>query len=219
MKILNLEQGSGEWLKARLGVVTASEIDALVSPTGKVRTGQGPHSYLCRKVSEKVLGWVPPDAHTWNMEQGNLVESHARGWLAFEYDLDIRQVGFCVSDDGLSGCSPDGLIGEDGGVEIKAPTPPVQTEYLLAGELPEKYVLQVQYSLWVTQRKWWIFCSYNLQLSPLFIRVEPDPKIQAAISEAMADFAPKFHEAVKRIKTMKQEFYASKEAQHEANSR
>jgi len=214
VKIIDVKQGSGEWLTARLGKITASEIDCLVSPTGKVRTGDGPYRYLCRKVSERVLGWSAEDAGSFAMNQGSIVECEARPWFQFEYGLDIQTAGFCVTDDGRCGCSPDGLIGDHGGLEIKSPTPPVHMEYLLGGVVPLDYVLQVQFSLWVTGRQWWKFLSYSRQLPPLVVHVTPDPAIQEAISKAVASFAIKFDETVAKVSDMKREFFASKEAEH-----
>lgn len=220
MKILNVKQGSPEWLAARLGKVTASEINTLVSPTGKVRTGQGPHTYLCRKVAEKVLGWTQEDAGSFAMGQGSIMEHEARPWFAFEYGLDVAAVGLCLTDDERYGCSPDGLIGADGGLEIKCPTPPVHMEYLLNGLfVPEDYLLQVQFSLWVTGRKWWNFLSYSRQLPPLVVHVTPDQKIQAAITTAISEFSVKFDMAVVEVTESRNKFFASKEAQSEANSR
>lgn len=192
MKILTCAQGSTEWSAARLGVVTASEADALVSPEGKVRTGAGPRSYLFRKLAEKVMGYAGDSGSTFNMDNGAMLEKIALPWYSFTYDTEIQRVGFCLSDDGRTGCSPDGLIGEDGGIEVKSPTAPIHLEYLLEGVVPKEYRCQVQFSLWVTQRKWWTFISYSRHLPSLVLTVGPDPKFQEAITEAVVEFNAEF---------------------------
>jgi hypothetical protein len=143
MNIIDCKQGTPEWLAARLGKVTASEIGALVSPLGKVRTGDGPRTYLYKKLAEKILGVPGSDFTSFGMEQGVIVESEARAWFAFENNVSVREVGFCESDDGHIGFSPDGLIGEDGGIEIKSPQPAKHIEYLLNGVVPEDILAEV----------------------------------------------------------------------------
>jgi hypothetical protein len=200
MKIIDAKQNSEAWLRARLGKVTASEADALISPEGKVRTGAGPHSYLCHKVAEKVLGYsVDTFQGSRATDQGNIIETMGLPWYSFAFDTPLTRVGFCETDDGRAGCSPDSLIGEDGGLELKSPQPPAHVEYLLAGVVPKDYRIQVQFSLWVTRRKWWKFVSYSSQFESLVVHVEPDPLLQEAISESLAKFAPLFDAAVARV--------------------
>jgi hypothetical protein len=115
----------------------------------------------------------------------------------------VREVGFCQSDDGRIGFSPDGLIGEDGGIEIKSPQPAKHIEYLLNGVVPEDYVLQVQFSLYVSGRAWWKFLSYSRQFPALVVHVEPDAKLQAAIGTALEIFRCGFDASLTRITAMK----------------
>lgn len=210
MKILAMPQGSSEWATARLGVVTASEADALVSPEGKVRTGQGPRTYLFRKLAEKIMGYAGDDGSTYQMDQGAILEKIALPWYSFQFDTQLNRVGFCLSDDGRTGCSPDALIGEDGGLEIKCPSTPVHLQYLLDGVVPKDYVIQVQFSLWVTQRRWWKFVSYSRHLPALVVHVEPDVKLQNSIAIALAGFAVDFDTCLNDVRA-KQEAEAPKE--------
>lgn len=189
---------------ARCGVVTASEADALVSPEGKVRTGAGPRSYLFRKLAEKVMGYAGDSGSTFNMDNGAMLEKIALPWYSFTYDTEIQRVGFCLSDDGRTGCSPDGLIGEDGGIEVKSPTAPIHLQYLLEGIVPKDYVIQVQFSLWVTKRKWWKFVSFNKSLPALVLHVEPDAKIQASITEAVDWFTRSFDDALSMVRALQE---------------
>ena len=202
-----MAQGSTSWYSARLGVVTASEADALVSPTGKIRTGAGVDTYLYKKVAEKVLGWSAEQLEGYAVIQGKLIETIAIPWFEFEYSLKVARPGFCASDDGRCGFSPDGILPDGSGLEIKSPQPPNQIRYLLENKIPEEYVVQIQYSLYVSKEPQWTFCSYSMTLPPLVIHVEPDPKIQDAIHAAlyhpMNGFLSRFDAALATITAMK----------------
>ena len=218
MKYINCEQGGKEWLAARLGVVTASEMDALVSPEGKVRTGQGPESYVYRKVCERILGFAP-EASSWAMEQGSIMENEARPWYAFTNEVDVKTVGLLTTDDGKMGASPDGLVGEDGGIEIKCFQPAKSLEVLLKNEVPKEYVMQIQTSLFVSGRKWWDFLSYSRQFPQVVIRCYPSPDHQAAIKTAMAKFTASFDAACDKINAMRAAENAIKQAAYEDEMR
>lgn len=219
MKILECEQGSGEWLKARLGILTASTLDALVTPEGKLRTGQGPETYLYRKLCERLLGFSTEFSGSYDMEQGQVLEREARGWYAFERNLDVREVGMCLTDDGRVGASPDGLIGEDGGIEIKCFAPENALRTLLTCDVPKDYVVQVQTSLWVTGRAWWDFLSYSRQWPAFVLRVEPDAKMQKAIGDAIETFYAKFDPLCARIIAIRDAENSAKEAAYLASGK
>lgn len=192
MIIHDCKQGSTEWLAKRAGIVTASEFDALVTPTFKARTGKGPETYLYLKLAEKCMGIPQQFGGSAPMEQGNILENEAIPFYSFHHNVEIKRVGFVTTDDGRYGCSPDGLIGDDGGIEIKCPLPGLHLKYLVKGEVPEDYIAQVHFSMFVTGRPWWIFNSYNRQFPPLVLRVDRDEKIQTAIREAADAFMELF---------------------------
>lgn len=203
MKIINVTQGSGEWLRARAGVITASEFDSLMTPLWKKREGEMPQNYILRKIAERCMGLPLSDASGWALEQGAILESEAIPWLEFTYNLSVQRVGFITTDDSLIGCSPDGLLGEDGGLEIKCPQPVAHLKYLLAGGLPREHVAQVHGSMYVTGRRWWKFVSYSRQFPPVVVTVERDEaiiaKIDAVIGEALAELEAKY-ETVRALK-------------------
>ena len=202
MKIHDVEQGSVEWLLLRSTMPTASEFDALVSPLGKVRTGEGPATYLAKKVAEAWQGGPLPSFSSYATEQGTILESaDAVPWFEFEFNTTVRRVGFITTDDGKCGCSPDGLLDDDCGLEIKAPQAHTHTRYLLDGVLPSDYVLQVQGSMFVTGFKRWKFLSWRRGFPPLLLTIERDEKIQAAIREALDAFNVKFAEAMAKMTT------------------
>ena len=192
MKIIDCIQGSEKWLLARAGKPTASEFDNLITPLGKPTTGQGRQSYLLKKVAERAMGYPLQTFAGGALEQGSILEGEALPWLEFAKNLKVNRVGFCTTDDGRIGCSPDGLIGEDGGIEIKCPEPHTHLKYLLDGKIPADYVAQVQGSLFVTGRAWWYFLSYNRNFPALFLKIEPDPAFQAALGAALKTFLEEF---------------------------
>lgn len=200
MKIHDCTQGDLEWYKLRAGKVTASEADALLTPLFKISEGAGVYTYLCSKVAEAVGGALP-SFYSWETEQGQILEDEARKWYSFEFDEEVKNVGFCESDDGRSGCSPDALIGDDGGLELKCPQPTNHVRYLLDGVLPKDYAVQVHFSMFVTGRLWWRFVSYHRKFPPFVLRVDRDEKIQGQIKSALDAFYKRYDEAIAKLKS------------------
>ncbi len=202
MKIHAVKQGSGEWKQLRLGIPTASEFDAIVTPEFKPRTGQMPETYPYTKLCEKLLGFAP-DVNAFAMDQGVILESEAKPFYEFTFNTPLCNVGFCTTDDNRLGCSPDGLLGEEGGIEIKCPQPHTHLRYLMEGGLPKEYAAQVHGSLFVTGRPWWKFMSYSRQFPPHVVHVERDEEIQAKLADALYAFLKKYDKKYSEIKAMK----------------
>jgi hypothetical protein len=196
------QQHSLEWLTARAGVPTASEFDQLVTPKWEIRKGQMVESYLAKKLAEAWMGGPLPGFCTLDMDLGTILEDEARPWYALETGREVQSVGFVTTDDGRIGCSPDGLIGDDGGIEIKCPEPHTHTRYLINGGLPNDYAAQVQGSLYVTGRPWWAFLSYRRRFPKLLLTIEPERDAQAAIGDALAMFLDRFDRGMKRLEEM-----------------
>lgn len=200
-KIHTILQGDTAWLKLRVGKVTASEASNLLTPEFKLRTGEMPHTYLCEKVAEAWRGEPLPGFSSWATEQGAMLEDEARAWYALEHDdFPIQNVGFVETDDGRAGCSPDALLGDEGGLELKAPEPTNHVRYLLGGELPKQYVVQVHFSMWVTGRPWWRFVSYRRGFPAFVLHVQRDEKICEKIEAAVAAFSKEFDAAMAKLK-------------------
>jgi hypothetical protein len=205
MRIVNCQQGTDEWLDARLGLVTASELDALITPKWKVKDmdDAGPQTYLFRKLAE---AWTCMQVQTFGsfaMEQGTVLEPQAFAWFELQNNCDVKKVGFIVGDDNRCGCSPDGIIdtkqfdasGDNPlyhGLELKCPQPTNAVRYALAGELPPEYELQVHGSLYVSGFKLWNFVSYSRHLPKFHTVVDRDESKCAKISEALAGFYERF---------------------------
>ena len=186
MKVLDVEQGSREWVEARLGIPTASAFKRIVTSTGKLSAQR--EAYQAELLSEWVFGEPAKDFDTAWTERGKVLEPDARRYYSFHTDAEAQTVGFCLRDDGIAGCSPDGLVNPEGLLELKCPREDTHLLYLARGVLPTDYKAQVQGQLWVTGRAWADFMSYCPELPPFLIRVEPDPKFQAALDDHMPTF-------------------------------
>ena len=176
------DQGSPEWMRARLGIPTASMFSAILAKgEGKTR-----RSYMLKLAGEIVT--EEPAEHFTNehMERGHLMEGEARDLYAWKHDADLHRVGFIRNGD--KGCSPDSLIGADGGVEIKTKLPHLQIECLLRGDLPPEHRAQVQGFLWVAERQWIDFVSYWPKLPLFVVRVQRDEGYIANLAGAVKAF-------------------------------
>ncbi len=177
MRILVHEQGSPEWLMARLGCPSGSGFSKLVTSTGKPSTSA--ETYINELIAEKVIGEPPENNPNEWMQRGTLLEPDARAFYEFDRDVTVTEVGFCMHDVLECGVSPDGLVGDAGGLEIKCPKPSThikylrsQAGYLQKKEPPVEYYQQVMGCLWITEREWWDFLSYHPSLPPMLVRVE-----------------------------------------------
>ena len=184
--ILGCEQGSAEWEAARLGVATASCCSKIITPTGRLSSARD--EYVGTLLAEWALGEpVEEFMGTFHTERGKALEPLALAHYRFQTGLEAEKVGFVFKDENrLAGCSPDALVGDDGGLELKCLSPGNHLIWWLhgqaTGEIPKKHMPQVQFSLWVTGRKWWDWMSFHPDLPPFLARVAPDPTWQAALN-------------------------------------
>lgn len=159
----SIEQGTPEWYACRLGIPTASKF-ATVMAKGEGKTRR---EYMLRLLGERMTGEPSETFKNDHMERGKVMEEEARDMYEFMADVDCRRVGFIRNGD--KGCSPDGLVGENGGCEIKTKLPHIQLDVLLRDRLPPEHVAQCQGFLWVAEREWVDFVSYWPKL-PLFVK-------------------------------------------------
>ena len=185
MRILDHEQRSDEWYAARLGVPTASSFSRLITPTGKPAAGGD--SYIDELIAEKITGKAIEIPVTYAMTRGITIEPEARKNYEFIHDCTVYEVGLCLHDELEAGASPDGLIGEDGLLEIKCPLAHTHIGYLREGRLPPKYNAQVQGQLWITGRQWCDFMSYHPDMKIFIVRVKRNEKFIATLEELVAN--------------------------------
>ena len=170
MKIVDCIQGSEEWFDARLGFVTASNFHKVLNK----KTGRG--LYMNKLAAEILTGLREESYKNDIMENGSETETEARCFYEIANDFTVEQVGFVMRDNSVGG-SPDGLIGKDGLLEIKCPLSSTHIEIILSEKMPAKHIPQVQGLLWITERKWCDFVSYDSRVvsQPMFcVRVERD---------------------------------------------
>ena len=185
MRIIECEQGSPEWLLARLGVPSASSYAKLITTTG--RASAQADGYINQLVAERLTGEPTFFQITDPMQRGMDLEPLARHAYETETGNLVIQVGFLMHDTLEAGASPDGLIGENGGLEIKCPSGHTHVEYLRDNVLPTKYFQQVQGCLWISGRDWWDFMSYHPRMEPLIVRVFRDEQFIKALECAVID--------------------------------
>jgi len=184
------EQRSTAWFDLRMGVPTTSEFGCLVTPTGKPSTQYKDYAY--RLANELFLGGGDPDEFEGNLRtlRGAEVEEQAVQWYEFITGQKVKPVGFVTDDAKTVGCSPDGMIGEQGLLEIKCLKAVNHTAarvgFSQTGEPPMKYKPQCQGQMMVTGRKWVDLLFYHPRLDPFFVRVEPDKEYVAMLREQLA---------------------------------
>lgn len=196
----NLIQGSDEWLAARCGLLTGSEFDRILTPTGKIADNPKSRAHCWEIAAQRISGFVEPHYVSDAMLRGREDEILARAAYSKRF-TPVREVGFVTRDMGgfTLGCSPDGLVGEDGMIECKSRGQKFQVqtivEYHEDGTVPADYILQIQGNMLITGRKWCDFISYSGGLPMATMRVMADAKVQASIIEA----ASKFEDSISKI--------------------
>lgn len=203
MKEITCEQYSPEWWAARRSVPTASEMGRILTPK-KMEVGAGAMSYLYELVADTFDPEYPRVKYeSAAMRRGKELEPQTRDFYELTTGEKVRQVGFCTTDDGRFGCSPDALVGEDGILEAKNYGIASHVEYLLTsnGVLPYEFRGQCHGLLIVTERKWVDWLSHCPGFPPLIIRVVPDDYTKA-LALALNGFHKKLTEMIERIKEL-----------------
>jgi len=195
-RIIECEQGSPEWFEARRGIPTASRYgDVLAEGKGVMRA-----RYM-RQLAGEIITEEPMETYKNDkMERGKKHEPDLRKRYAFDHDVDVEQVGFLRSNMIATGCSPDGLVGVDGMLEIKSSEPDLLIELLDSGRAPTQHMPQIQGNLWITGRDW---CDLVIGWPklPLFTaRVKRDEPYMANLRRELERFNQELNEMVTRIR-------------------
>lgn len=188
MIVHDVEQGSPEWLKVRLGIPTASCFHRIVTPKGKL--SEQADDYMGFLVAEWLLGCPLDGVETQWMQRGHDLEPQAVEEYEFQTDRTTEKVGFITTDDGRYGCSPDRLVGDDGLLEIKCPSPQVHAIYMAKRSVNQKYYAQIQGQLLVAgeNRLWSDIESYYPGLPSVVIHVERDREYLALLEKGLNKF-------------------------------
>lgn len=199
VQIHDVEQGSEAWFAARLGVPSASMF-ATVLAKGRSGGASVTRQKYLYKLAGEILTGQPAESYTnADMERGHALEGEARDLYAFMQDVEPVQVGFITN--GRAGCSPDALVGERGGLEIKTKAPHLLIDALLKDEMPPEHMAQVQGCMMVSERDWWDFVAYWPGLPPLIKRIARDEVYIAKLSSAVTEFTEEIDEVVAWIRS------------------
>lgn len=199
-KEIIVEQGSDEWFAARLGIATASRYKDIMA-----RTPAPKANYSAELVAERLTGERENGYTSADMQWGNDYEPVAR--LTYKLnnpDKNVRECGIFIHDDIQCGASPDGLVDDDGTIEIKCPKTSTHIQTLKSKNLPAQYYWQVQGQLWITGRKWCDFISYDPRLPEnaayICIRVERDDEKIALLEKSVREFIGQVQDDTKLLK-------------------
>lgn len=199
--IKGIDQGSDAWHSLRYGWITASRFkDVMSKGQGKTR-----QAYMYHLAAESVTDQREESYTNEYIEWGTATEPQARAMYEIESGNTVDQVSFiCLDGDKKIGCSPDGLIGDDGMVEIKCPKTTTQIETFLSGKMPTIHKAQVQGQLWVSGRQWVDFVSFDPRIdgdaSYFCVRIQRDDGYIAEIEAACYAFADELNSIIKLLK-------------------
>jgi putative phage-type endonuclease len=199
-----MEQRSDEWFAARAGKVTASKIADMLAKT-KTGWGASRKNYAAQLVAERLTGTVEPSFCSPAMQWGIDTEAAAREAYCQHMLCSVVEIGFVDHPKiEMAGASPDGLIGDDGLVEIKCPGTATHIETLLGGSVPDKYRLQTLFQMACTGRAYCDFVSYDPRLPEtmrLFVqRIPRDDGAIAEIERETVKFLTEVEETVTQLR-------------------
>lgn len=185
------EQGTPEWLAERAGYCTASQFSAVLA---KIKAGEAAtrRNYRLRLVTERLIGAPVPTYQNAAMEWGTLNEPHARMAYESHNKVLVEEVGFIKHATLLAGCSPDGLVGDDGLTEFKCPYESTVHINTIETGMPPEHLPQIMGQLWLTGRKWCDFVSFDPRMPgklKLYVqRIERDEKYIAELEQEVVKF-------------------------------
>lgn len=204
----DLIQGSDEWLQARCGLLTASEMKLIVTNTFKPASNDKERAHLYELMAQRITGYVEPSYVGDDQIRGWEDEIRAKELYSSKY-APVDEIGFITNDKfGFTiGYSPDGLVGDDGLIEVKSRRQKFQAETIINDSVPDEFMVQIQTGLLVSGREWCDFISYCGGM-PMFVkRVYPDIDKQSAIVNAAVDFENRLAEKLSMYKSNAVQFY------------
>jgi hypothetical protein len=193
----DIEQGTPEWHELRRGVLTSTAIKTLITPTGKLADNDKTRAHVYEVAAQRITGRTEDTYLSFDMMRGHTDEILARDLYAKHY-APVTECGFITNDKlgFLVGYSPDGLVGEDGLIEIKSAKAKIQVQRIVDGVIPQEHYAQVQTGLLVTGRQWCDFISYSNGMKMMVVRVNADPDYHALIEQAAKAFEAKVKEVI-----------------------
>jgi len=196
---IDCEQNGETWSSLRLGIPTSSSFEKIITTKGKISASR--QKYLYKLAGEKISGEKTEGYYGNSMAKGHERENESRELYSFINGVEVEQVGFCFYDENKTfGCSPDGLVCEDGGFETKNAESHVQAERIDKGWSKADHYQQVQGSLLVTGRKWWDLVSYSRGFKPIVIRFERDESFIKILHAEINIFIEDLNKLVEKLR-------------------
>jgi len=203
-----MEQRTDDWFTARLGKVTASRIADVVAKT-KTGVSASRGNYMAQLIVERLTGKPVESFSSSAMQWGTDTEPLARAAYEMATDTMVEEIGF-VEHESLSMCgaSPDGLVGDDGLIEIKCPNTATHIETLVNGTIDNRYVLQMQWQMACTDRQWCDFVSFDPRmpeaLQMKIIRVNFNEMLVTDLENQVEQFLYEVQEKVDFLNNLKE---------------
>lgn len=197
-----LIQGSDEWFATRCGLLSASEMKLIITPTMKIADNDKTRAHVYELAAQRTTKYVEPSYIGDDMLRGWEDENRAKAIYAEHY-APITNVGFITNDKwGMTlGYSPDGLVGDDGAIECKSRRQKFQMEVIATDTVPTEHLIQLQTGLLVSEREWIDYISYSGGMPMWVKRVYPDAVMQGAIIDAAEAFETKIAAVLGKYKT------------------
>lgn len=185
----DIVQGSDQWHKARCGLLTASRMSELITPTLKIADNKDSRAIVYEVMCERITGIVQDQYQSFDMLRGHEEEVYARQTYSENYE-PVEEVGFVTNDKlgFVMGWSPDGLIGTKKGLQIKSRKNELQIKTIIEGVVPSENIIQIQSEIFIGELDSVEYVSYSNGLPMWTINVLPDPKVQDAIEKAATTF-------------------------------
>ncbi len=201
MKIYEVQQGSPEWLKLRVGKPTSSEFERIITPKGNPTGYETSQKYINEILAEMIMGKPLESVMTGLMERGkNMEEEALRYYRVVTGAKDIKRVGFVTSDDNRIGASPDALVADEGLLEIKCPSAAVHVGYLMSdGGVGSAYKPQVQGQMLICERAWCDTISYFPGMPEALVRHHPDEKFMRTLTTELVGFWERLEKGIELI--------------------
>lgn len=211
LRIIDCEQGTPEWHKARAGIPTASMFGVITKRLKNGNYSDTRRTYMLQLAGERITEEIAETYDGGPLARGKAMEDDARKlYEFFNPDTELQRVGFAINDDWRAGASPDSLIGIDGGLEIKTKKAGLHIDVLLEAEealragktnyLPEDHIAQVQGGMGITGRMWWDFVSYWPKMKPYIVRIPRDEKVIASLKVEILQFNKELDAIVEKLK-------------------
>ena len=207
-QIHNVEQGTDEWLELRKGLITSTAIKSFVTPTLKLADNDKTRKAIYKLASERITEHLEDGFLSYDMERGSFEEPLARDLYNENNPNPAKQVGFITNVIGgvTVGFSPDGVVDEDGIIEIKSAKQSIQVERIVSCQVPVEHLPQIHFGMLVSGANWCDFISYSNGMEMQVIRVYKDEKIQSVLIEAIILAEKKILETIETYKNNSKPF-------------